>query len=106
VLRYGARTAELDRPELDAQRRLCGVADEDVVFERFLASMTVAGTMPRAETGGMRGRPTVGDTGTPGIHLAGDWVGPDGLLADASLASGHAAGRQALDSLGRPARSA
>jgi len=106
VLRYGARSAEVDRPDLDAHRRLCGVADEDVVFERFLACMTVTGTMPRAEAGGMRGRPAVGDTGTPGIHLAGDWVGPDGLLADASLASGHAAGRRALDTLHRTARSA
>ena len=105
VLRYGARSASLDRTELEAHRRLCGVTDEDVVFERFLASMTVAGTLPRAETGGMRGRPSVGATGTPGIHLAGDWVGPDGLLADASLASGHAAGRRALDELDRTARS-
>ena len=46
------------------------------------------------------GRP-VTDTGTPGIHLAGDWVGPDGLLADASLASGHAAGLRALDGVER-----
>ncbi|HEY4928813.1 MAG TPA: FAD-dependent oxidoreductase [Acidimicrobiales bacterium] len=104
VLRYGARSAELDRPELEAYRRLCGVADEDVVFERFLASMTVAGTMPRAEAGGMRGRPAVGDTGTPGILLAGDWVGPDGLLADAALASGHAAGTRALDAVARTGR--
>jgi phytoene dehydrogenase-like protein len=106
VIRYGARSAELDRPELEAHRRLCGVADEDVVVERFLASMTVAGTLPRAESGGMRGRPTVGDAGTPGIHLAGDWVGPEGLLADAALASGHAAGRRALDALDRAGRSA
>jgi hypothetical protein len=104
VLRYGARSAELDRPELEAHLRLCGVTDDDVVVKRFLASMTVAGTMPRAETGGMRGRPCVGDTGTPGIHMAGDWVGPDGLLADASLASGLAAGRRALDALDRTAR--
>ena len=101
VLRYGSRSAELDRPELEAHRRLCGVADDDIVFERFLASMTVAGTMPRAEAGGMRGRPAVGDTGTPGILLAGDWVGPDGLLADAALASGHGAGVRALDAVGR-----
>lgn len=103
VLRYGARLAKMNRPELDAHRRLCGVTDEDVVFERFLASMTVAGTMPRAVTGGLPGRPSVGETGTPGIFLAGDWVGPDGLLADASLASGHAAGRRALDTLDRTA---
>jgi phytoene dehydrogenase-like protein len=104
VLRYGARSAELDRPELDAQRRLCGVADDDVVFERFLASMTVAGSFPRAEAGGMRGRPTTADTGTPGIHLAGDWVGPDGLLADGALASGQDAGRQALRALEQTGR--
>ena len=101
VLRYGARTAELDRPELEDHRRLCGVADGDVVTARFLASMTVMGAMPSAGTGGMGGRPGVTDTGTPGIHLAGDWVGPEGLLADAALASGYAAGRRALDALER-----
>ena len=99
VLRYGSRSAELDRSELGEYRRLCGVSDDDVVFERFLASMTVAGTMPRAEAGGMRGRPTVDDSGTAGILLAGDWIGPDGLLADAALASGHLGGRSALDAL-------
>jgi hypothetical protein len=61
--------------------------------------MTVAGTMPRAGTGGMRGRPGVDATGSPGIHLAGDWVGPEGLLADAALASGHAAALRALAGL-------
>jgi hypothetical protein len=35
------------------------------------------------------------DTGVPGVTLAGDWVGPDGLLGDAALASGRAAGRLA-----------
>ena len=99
VLRYGTRTAALDRSELEAHRRLCGVDDGDVVVERFLARMTVAGTMPRADTGGMRGRPGVDATGSPGIHLAGDWVGPDGLLVDAALASGHAAALRALAGL-------
>jgi hypothetical protein len=71
VLRYGNRSAELDRPELDAHRRLCGVSDEDVAFERFLTSMMVARTMPKAELGEMPGRPSAGDTGTLGIHMAG-----------------------------------
>jgi hypothetical protein len=31
----------------------------------------------------------------PGVLLAGDWVGPDGMLVDASFASGHAAGLRA-----------
>ena len=34
-------------------------------------------------------------TRTASVFLAGDWVGPVGLLADASLASGEAAGRAA-----------
>jgi hypothetical protein len=55
--------------------------------------------MPRAETGGLAGRPRVTDSGQPGVLIAGDWVGPEGLLADASLASGHEAGRQALRAL-------
>jgi len=103
VLRYGARSAAEDRPALEAHRRLAGVADGDVVTERFLASMTVAATMPRAASGGLRGRPGTDATGTPGIALAGDWVGPDGILADASLASGAAAGRRALAGLARSA---
>jgi phytoene dehydrogenase-like protein len=104
VLRYGARSAAEDREELDAHRRLAGVADDDIVVERFLASMTVASTAPRPERGGLRGRPGTDATGTPGIHLAGDWVGPDGLLADAALASGAAAARQALSGLDRTGR--
>jgi hypothetical protein len=99
VLRYGARSAAEDRPALDAHRRLAGVTDDDVLAERFLASMPVAGAVPRAVRGGLPGRPGTGATGTPGVHLAGDWVGPEGLLADAALASGAAAGRRALAGL-------
>jgi hypothetical protein len=35
-------------------------------------------------------------SGLPRVFLAGDWVGPTGLLSDAALASGHAAGLAAL----------
>jgi hypothetical protein len=55
----------------------------------------VANTLPLASSGGLAGRPGVADTGVPGVTMAGDWVGPVGLLADASLASGYAAGRLA-----------
>ena len=101
VLRYGTCSAAEDRRALDAHRRLAGVTDDDIVAQRFLASMTVASTAPRPDRGGLRGRPGTDATGTPGIHLAGDWVGPEGLLADAALASGAAAGRQALATLER-----
>jgi len=38
-------------------------------------------------------------TGLDGILVAGDWVGPDGYLADASLVSGATAARHAVASL-------
>ena len=77
------------------------MADDTVVVERFLSAMTVASTAPRADRGGLRGRPGTGAAGIPGIHLAGDWVGPVGLLADAALASGAEAGRRAVAALDR-----
>jgi phytoene dehydrogenase-like protein len=101
VIRYGARRAEEDRPQLERHLREVGVEAEDVVVTRFLAEMVVAGTMPRATTGGLRGRPAVTASGLSGVYLAGDWVGPEGLLADASLASGHAAALLAVRDLGR-----
>jgi phytoene dehydrogenase-like protein len=96
VLRYGARTAAEDRPQLEAHLRAAGVADADIRVSRFLANMVVAGTSPRPSLGGMAGRPAVTATGLANVYLAGDWVGPKGLLADASLSSGQAAGRLAL----------
>lgn len=95
VLRYGARAAEEDRPQLEGWLSHVGVRREDVVTSRFLARMTVVGAAPRAANGGLAGRPTMTSTGVPGVLLAGDWVGPDGMLVDASFASGHAAGRRA-----------
>ena len=32
----------------------------------------------------------------PGLFVAGDWVGPVGMLADAAVASGYEAARQAV----------
>jgi hypothetical protein len=37
--------------------------------------------------------------GAPGLFLAGDWVGGEGQLADASLASGRAAALSAVATL-------
>jgi hypothetical protein len=96
VIRYGARTAEQDRPQLEAHLSQVGVAEDDVVVRRILARMVVTGAMPRATTGGLTGRPDITATGLRDVFAAGDWIGPDGLLADAALASGHAAGLAAL----------
>lgn len=83
--------------------RQAGVADDHIVEQRFLADMTVSGGHPTAAGGGLAGRPDVADRGRPGVLVAGDWVGPIGLLADAAVSSGREAGRRAV---GDPARSA
>jgi len=96
AIRYGARSAKEDRPQLEQLVLDAGVRPDEIVTSRFLANLSVTGAVPRAASGGLAGRPGAGDTGTPGVSMAGDWVGPVGLLADASLASGQAAGRLAV----------
>jgi phytoene dehydrogenase-like protein len=48
---------------------------------------------------GLRGRPPVAVPDLARVYVAGDWVGPDGMLADAAFASGRAAGRAAATAL-------
>jgi len=92
ALRYGARSADEDRPELESLVALAGVHGQDVCTSRFLASMTVSGGSPDPEHGGLSGRPRIDASGLPGVFVAGDWIGPEGLIADAALKSGHDAG--------------
>jgi phytoene dehydrogenase-like protein len=72
-----------------------GIADADIAEERFLARMVVTGAIPTASSGGLEGRPRAEVPGLPGAFVAGDWVGPTGMLADAALVSGAHAGRLA-----------
>lgn len=99
AIRYGATEASADRAVLEAHLARAGLREEDVVTSRFLARMVVAGAAPTAARGGLGGRPAVDATGLPGVYLAGDWVGPAGLLADAALASGHDAALRAVQAL-------
>ena len=46
--------------------------------------------------GGMAARPAVSVPERPGIYLAGDWVGPEGSLVDASFASAREAAHAIL----------
>jgi phytoene dehydrogenase-like protein len=94
VVRYGARDADTDRADLWAHARVAGVDEHDVVEHRFLARMVVTHAVPVPGLG-LAGRPRVDAPGARGVYVAGDWVGPDGLLADAALASGAAAGQRA-----------
>jgi phytoene dehydrogenase-like protein len=61
-------------------------------FNRRLVAAT---DQPRAAAGGLTGRPGIAVPGMDGLFVAGDWVGSTGLLADASVASGRAAGAAA-----------
>ncbi|MCW5893618.1 MAG: NAD(P)/FAD-dependent oxidoreductase [bacterium] len=62
-----------------------------VVTRRFLPGMLAASALVRAAQGGLRGRPGPQVTGAANCAVAGDWVGPEGCLADASLASARRA---------------
>ncbi|WP_437966643.1 FAD-dependent oxidoreductase [Sorangium sp. So ce260] len=73
-----------------------------LVERRFLPSLVVSNAVVAAEGGGYAGRPGVRVPEVDGLFLAGDWVGPAGMLADASLGSARDAAaavlaRRALD---------
>ncbi len=67
-----------------------------VVYQRFLPSMTVVNRLPLALEGGLSGRPGYAVAGLSGVYVAGDWVGSEGWLAGASLASGRHSAELAL----------
>ena len=64
---------------------------EVLVHRRFLPVMTVANALPTPGTS--RPSPV---TPIRGLYIAGDWVGDEGLLSDAALASARAASRVIL----------
>ena len=67
---------------------------EHLVARRFLPSLTVAHSSPFAHDHGLSGRPGVALTEHPHVFLAGDWVGPEGMLADGSAASAAESARR------------
>jgi phytoene dehydrogenase-like protein len=85
------------RDELRAFAGLAGVTPGEVERERFLHRLVVAHGAPTASGGGLAGRPAVDVLGLPGVYVAGDWVGPTGMLADAAAASGRSAAVAALE---------
>ena len=100
LLRYGARTAEADAAELWSLAATAGITDADVATHRFLRRLVVAHGLPRPGSG-LAGRPAVAVPHLDGVSITGDWVGPVGMLADASLASAEVAGRAAADHAAR-----
>lgn len=69
---------------------------ERATLERFLPRMVAVSAIPGPAGGGLAGRPAI-DRGD-GLYLAGDWLGPEGWLVDAAIASGGAAAAAALRS--------
>jgi phytoene dehydrogenase-like protein len=67
-----------------------GWRDVEVRRQR-LAGIVVSHDFPSFEARGRRGPITVHDA--PGLFLAGDWIGAEGMLSDASAASARAAAR-------------
>ncbi len=61
------------------------------VAEHFLPNITVAGGLDEASSGGLQARPPVHVSDLSGLYVAGDWIGSEGTLADASIASGYKA---------------
>jgi phytoene dehydrogenase-like protein len=68
----------------------------EVAERRFLRHVTVTHALPTAAMGGTAGRPGPSMPGVPNVYLAGDWVGPVGLLSDASVASAEFAANMIL----------
>jgi hypothetical protein len=66
-------------------------ARELVVEQRFLPRLVVMHDIVRASRAGYAGRPGVRVPGVENAALVGDWVGGEGLLADATFASARAA---------------
>jgi phytoene dehydrogenase-like protein len=105
------QTDDREPPE-EIERKLESMLDtvqagwrEAVVYRRFLPDMIVSHALPSAALGGTKGRPEVLVRDVPGLFVVGDWVGPEGMLADASLASAKQAataisGRETLEARG------
>ena len=70
----------------------------DVLIRRqYLPRIEAAGALPIATEGGYSGRPGPRRPDIANLYLAGDWVGPEGFLVDASTASARRAARLLID---------
>jgi phytoene dehydrogenase-like protein len=86
-----------DERELEGLLDLTQPGWRDAVAQRrFLPTMNVVQAMPTAPRG-LAGRPGLAIDGAPNVYVAGDWVGPEGWLADAALASARRAAELALE---------
>ncbi|MBI3785116.1 MAG: NAD(P)/FAD-dependent oxidoreductase [Deltaproteobacteria bacterium] len=91
-----ASAAKDDEAELERLMDLVQSGWRQVVVDRrFLPSMTVSHALVEAKRG-FAGRPGPAVPGIAGVLVAGDWVGSQGLLLDASIASAKQAAERLL----------
>ncbi len=64
---------------------------EHVLARRVMRELVVMHDLPHASRGGLAGRTPGAVDGIANLWLAGDWVGPTGMLSDASIASARVA---------------
>ncbi|ATQ42862.1 phytoene desaturase family protein [Caulobacter mirabilis] len=100
LLHLGRYLAPDEAPDAGHIKALEQLADrlqpgwrDRLVHRQRLVGITVAHDLPHWRSGGRRAPVVVPDA--PGLFLAGDWVGDEGLLSDASAASAVVAAREA-----------
>ncbi len=107
ALLYALKYLDPSAPhDADADKReLEGWLDEtqpgwrtEVTEQRFLPQLIVSNALVKASNGGNEGRPRPGVPGIANLYVAGDWVGPRGMLASASLWSAKLASEAILAS--------
>jgi len=74
-----------------------------LVKRQYLPRIEAVGALPTASSGGFAGRPVTEVPSVDNLYLAGDWVGPEGFLVDASVASARRAAQLLLEA-GSPSR--
>ena len=74
-----------------------------LVRRQYLPRIVAVGALPIVRDGGFAGRPGPRVPGLDNLYLAGDWVGPEGFLVDASMASARRAAQLLLEA-GSPSR--
>lgn len=95
VLWYGSEMVDDPRSLLEARLDELQPGWRDRVVEaRFGHHLVVAHGRPMPGSG-LEGRPGPAVPDLEGVFVAGDWVGPVGLLGDAAISSGAAAARAA-----------
>lgn len=111
VMAYLGAEAPADPAAVEAE--LAGLLDRmqpgwraQLVHQRFVPDLRVAHGLPLASEGGLARRPDIDVPDVPGLFVAGDWVGPEGQLADASLASARQVARRLLATLPAAERAA